>query len=91
MTPENAAQLLSLTGVTELHASARSPRRSTMAVPDGVSMGAGSDERQWPQCDPDKVNAIKQGECCYICSFSTRSRAETYDINFSIVCDFFFC
>ncbi|XP_043207356.1 copper homeostasis protein cutC homolog [Amphibalanus amphitrite] len=57
---QNVSQLVTLTGVSEVHASARGPRRSLMAVPAGVSMGAASDERCWLQCDPDEVAAIRR-------------------------------
>ena len=59
---QNVAQLVRLTGAGEVHASARGRRRSLMAVPAGVSMGAASDERCWLQCDPDQVRAIRLGE-----------------------------
>jgi len=61
VTSENVATLRQLTGVSEVHASARSPRRSALtALPAGVSMAAGGDDRQWPQCDPAKVKAIRE-------------------------------
>ena len=66
-----AAQLAFLTGVTELHASARSPRYSSMSVPAGVSMGASSDERCWLECNPQEVSAIKRGEWRLLRDFLT--------------------
>ncbi|XP_037090954.1 copper homeostasis protein cutC homolog [Pollicipes pollicipes] len=60
VTPQTAPALLRLTGVRELHASARSARSSALDMPAGVTMGAASDERHWLQCDPAKVKAIKR-------------------------------